>query len=39
MITHDLIQGSPEWHAHRAAHFNASDTPAMMGVSDRKSVV
>jgi putative phage-type endonuclease len=26
-------QGSPEWHAHRATHFNASDAPAMMGVS------
>lgn len=24
-------QGSPEWHAHRASHFNASDAPAMMG--------
>lgn len=29
----DLIQGSPEWHAHRAKHFNASDAPAMKGVS------
>jgi predicted phage-related endonuclease len=29
----DLIQGSPEWHAHRANHFNASDAPAMMGES------
>jgi len=26
-----LTQGSPEWHAHRANHFNASDAPAMMG--------
>lgn len=26
-----LTQGSPEWHAHRAEHFNASDAPAMMG--------
>lgn len=33
MQTHDLIQGSPEWHAHRATHFNASDAPAMMGCS------
>jgi putative phage-type endonuclease len=32
-----LIQGSPEWHAHRAAHFNASDAPAMLGVSPYKS--
>lgn len=29
----DLIQGTPEWHAHRAKCFNASDAPAMMGVS------
>ena len=29
----DLIQGSPEWHAHRATHLNASDAPAMMGCS------
>lgn len=28
-----LIQGSPEWHAHRATHWNASDAPAMMGCS------
>lgn len=29
----DLIQGSAEWHAHRAQHDNASDAPAMMGCS------
>lgn len=29
----ELTQGSPEWHAHRAKHFNASDAPAMMGCS------
>ena len=29
MITHNLIQGSQEWHAYRAAHDNASDAPAM----------
>lgn len=29
----NLIQGSPEWHAHRRNHFNASDAPAMLGVS------
>jgi len=29
----NLHQGSPEWHAHRANHFNASDAPAMMGCS------
>lgn len=33
MKTHDLQQGSAEWHAHRAQHFNASDAPAMMGCS------
>lgn len=33
----ELQQGSPEWHAHRAKHFNASDAPAMMGVSKYKT--
>lgn len=33
MKTINLVQGSPEWHAHRANHFNASDAPVMMGVS------
>jgi putative phage-type endonuclease len=37
MKIHNLIQGSPEWKAHRAQHFNASDAPAMMGVSPYKS--
>jgi len=37
MKTHELVQGSQEWHAHRAAHFNASDSPAMMGVSKYKT--
>lgn len=32
-----LIQGTPEWHEHRAKHFNASDAPAMMGCSSYKS--
>ena len=32
----NLIQGSREWLAHRAAHFNASDAPAMMGCSPYK---
>ena len=31
MKTVNLKQGSPEWHAHRRAHRNASDSPAMMG--------
>ena len=29
----EITQGTPEWHAHRAQHFNASDAPAMMGCS------
>jgi putative phage-type endonuclease len=33
----NLQQGTPEWHAHRAKHYNASDAPAMMGVSPHKS--
>ncbi|GHA65936.1 hypothetical protein GCM10009007_02960 [Formosimonas limnophila] len=37
MQTINLIQGSPEWHAHRRSHFNASDAPAMMGVSPYKT--
>lgn len=28
-----MVQGSPEWKAHRARFFNASDAPAMMGES------
>lgn len=28
-----LVQGSPEWHAHRANYRNASETPAVLGVS------
>lgn len=37
MKTHQLIQGTPEWHAHRATHYNASDAPAMMGCSPYKT--
>jgi putative phage-type endonuclease len=37
MITHNLQQGTPEWHAFRAAHFTASDAPAMMGESPYKA--
>ena len=33
MQTHNLIQGTPQWLAHRATCFNASDAPAMMGCS------
>lgn len=37
MITLNLAQGTPEWHAHRATHHNASDAPAMMGCSPYKT--
>lgn len=37
MIIVNLQQGSPEWHSHRAKHFNASDAPAMMGASKKMS--
>lgn len=33
MKTIELIQGSPEWAAHRAQHWNASDAPAMLDCS------
>lgn len=33
----ELRQGSPEWHAHRKNHFNASDAPAMLGCSPYKT--
>lgn len=37
MKTLHLAQGTPEWHAHRAQHFNASDAPAMLGCSPYKT--
>lgn len=37
METHNLIQGSAEWHQFRANHYNASDAPAMIGVSPYKT--
>lgn len=38
MKTHDdLVQGTPEWAAHRAIHFNASDAPAMLNCSPYKT--
>lgn len=37
MKTHNLVQGSPEWSAHRRQFFNASDAPAMMGCSAYKT--
>ena len=33
----NLKQGSPEWKAYRAQHFNASDAPAMMACTPNKS--
>jgi len=36
-IVKGLIQGSPEWLAHRASSRNASDAPAMIGVSKYKT--
>lgn len=37
MKTVQLIQGTREWLSHRAAHWNASDAPAMLGVSPYKT--
>jgi putative phage-type endonuclease len=37
METHKLDQGSQEWIAHRAQHWNASDAPAMLGVFPTKT--
>lgn len=31
-----IVQGSQAWHQHRANHFNASDCPAMLGISPFK---
>ena len=32
---HDLVQGSPEWHAFRLEHFGASEAAAMLGISTK----
>jgi len=32
-----LTQGSAAWQAHRLAHFDASDAPAMLGISPYKT--
>lgn len=37
MEQHDFLQCSPEWHQHRSSHFNASDAPAMLGISPYKT--
>jgi putative phage-type endonuclease len=36
-VIHSLEQGSAAWLAHRANYWNASDAPAMMGVSPYKT--
>lgn len=35
--TVEVLQGTPEWLAHRRQYYNASDAPAMMGLSPYKS--
>ncbi|CAB5220798.1 COG5377 Phage-related protein, predicted endonuclease [uncultured Caudovirales phage] len=35
MTVHDLVQGSPEWHAFRLEHFGASEAAAMLGISTK----
>lgn len=37
MIIHEVVQGSPEWDALRAAHDTASEASAMMGASKKTS--
>lgn len=37
MKTIALVQGSADWHAHRAQHWNASEAPAMLGLSSYTS--
>jgi putative phage-type endonuclease len=32
-----LVQGTQEWHTHRAKHFNASEASAMLGLSPYQS--
>jgi putative phage-type endonuclease len=36
-ITHNIVQKSPEWYAHRYQHENASDAAAMLGCSPHKT--
>lgn len=37
MITHSIIQGTPDWHLFRAEHFGASEASAMLGLSPYKT--
>lgn len=34
-MIHNLVQGSPEWHAFRLEHFGASEAAAMLGISSK----
>lgn len=34
---HELIAGTPEWHAFRADHYGASEAPSMIGCSPYKT--
>lgn len=36
-ITHNLIQGTPEWHEFRAKHYGSSEAAAMLGMSKYKT--
>lgn len=35
--THNLVQGSEEWHAFRSTRFGASEASAMLGISPYKT--
>lgn len=37
MEQHEFLQGSQDWHQHRRTHFNASDAPAMLGISQYRT--
>lgn len=37
MKTHNLQQGTPDWHAFRATHYGASEAAAMLGLSKQLS--
>jgi predicted phage-related endonuclease len=37
MIVHTFLQGSPEWHAHRATARNASDAAVIMGCDPHRT--
>lgn len=37
MIIHELVQGTPLWHTYRSEMLNASDAPAMLGLSKYKT--